>query len=236
MNRTAIRVYNASVDYIYRFENSFLRTLEFGTDNQFVTDLSNRLETRFNQFSISVETNAADEAELDVQNHFEHVPAAFDIADTIIVPAGRYDWTTFEIGFETSDARLFSVGAEVTCCSFYNGSAVEVSVEIGFRPNQYFEIIPGYEGNFIDLPTGSVDIHVGEITSVVNFTPDMQLALQVQYDNISQDFGFLARYRWEYLPGSELFVAFGQSALIPDSRFVAQRTQASIRLGHTLRF
>jgi len=236
VNRTAIRVYNASVDYVYRFENSFLRTLEFGTDNQFVTDLSNRLETRFNQFSISVETNAADEAELDVQNHFEHVPAAFDIADTIIVPPGRYDWTTFEIGFETSDARPISMGVEVTCCTFYNGNAVEVSVEIGYRPNQYFEIIPGYEGNFIDLPTGSVHIHVGEITSVVNFTPDMQLALQVQYDNISQDFGFLARYRWEYLPGSELFVAFGQSALIPDSRFAAQRTQASIRLGHTLRF
>ena len=86
------------------------------------------------------------------------------------------------------------------------------------------------------MPTGSVDIHVVEVATVVNFTPDMQLALQAQYDNISQDFGFLARYRWEYLPGSELFVAFGQSALIPDSRFVAQRTQASIRLGHTLRF
>jgi hypothetical protein len=90
--------------------------------------------------------------------------------------------------------------------------------------------------SFIDLPTGDVDIHVVEVASVVNFTPDMQLALQAQFDNISQDFGFLARYRWEYLPGSEFFAAFGQSALIPNSRFVMQRTQFSIRLGHTLRF
>ena len=236
VNRTAIRLYDAAVDYVYRFENSYLRTLEFGTEHQFVTDLSNRLETRENQFSISVETNAADEGELDFTSFYELVPEAFDIADTLIVPAGRYEWTAIEASFETSDARPLALGVQVTCCGFYNGSAVEVQVELGFRPNAYFEIVPGYEATFIDLPTGDVDIHVGEITSVVNFTPDMQLAMQVQYDNISQDFGFLARYRWEYLPGSELFVAFGQSALIPDSRFVAQRTQASIRLGHTLRF
>jgi hypothetical protein len=70
---------------------------------------------------------------------------------------------------------------------------------------------PGYEATFIDLPAGSVDIHVVEVDSVINFTPEMQLALQAQYDNISQSIGLLAGYRWEYLPGSELFVAFGQA-------------------------
>ena len=236
VNRTAIRLYDAQIDYIHRVNGSFLRTLEVGTENQFVTDLSGRLETRANQFTVSFETNSADQGEADVTNFFELVPAPFDIADTIIVPAGRYDWTAFELSFETSDARMFALSVEVSCCSFYDGSAFETSIELGFRPNEYFEIVPGYEATFIDLPAGSVDIHVFEVATVVNFTPDMQLAIQAQYDNISQDFGFLARYRWEYLAGSEFFAAFGQSALIPDSRFVAQRTQFSIRLGHTLRF
>ena len=72
---------------------------------------------------------------------------------------------------------------------------------------------------------------------MVNFTPDMQLALQVQYDNISENFGFSARYRWEYAPGDELFIAIGQSALISDNRgFIAQTTQGTIRLGQTFRF
>ena len=66
--------------------------------------------------------------------------------------------------------------------------------------------------NLIDLPTGKVDIHLGTADAVVNFTPDMQLALQAQYDNISENFGFSARYRWEYRPGNELFVGIGQSA------------------------
>ena len=54
---------------------------------------------------------------------------------------------------------------------------------------------------------------------MINFIPDMQLALQAQFDNISRGFGFSARYRWEYEPGNEIFVAIGQGALIPGTTF-----------------
>jgi hypothetical protein len=68
----------------------------------------------------------------------------------------------------------------------------------------------------------------------------MQLALQVQYDNISENFGFSARYRWEYEPGNEIFIGVGQSAvipgLIPRYTFIPRTTQVSVRLGHTFRF
>ena len=64
----------------------------------------------------------------------------------------------------------------------------------------------------------------------------MKLDLQVQYDNDSEEFGFLSRYRWEINPGDEFFVAFGQAAQVPGSRFIAQRTQFSVRLGRTFRY
>jgi hypothetical protein len=89
---------------------------------------------------------------------------------------------------------------------------------------------------FIDLPGGDVDIHVLSANGIVNFTPDMQLAIQAQYDNISENFGFLGRFRWEFRPGSEIFIALGQSALIPGQAFRAQATQFSFRIGHTLQF
>jgi hypothetical protein len=235
VNRTAIRAYTASADYTYRVENPFLKIVKFGTYDKFVTDLSNRPETRFNEAFVGLESQAADSIGIAVHNQFEAVPAAFAIGD-IIVPRGRYEWDSFEIWFESADARPLAVYTEVNCCGFYNGRALEVSFGVGFRPNEFFEIIPNYKGNFIDLPTGSVAIHVAELTSAINFTPDMQLALQAQYDNISREFGFLARFRWEYLPGSEFFAALGQSAFATDSGFAAQRTQLSLRLGHTLRF
>jgi hypothetical protein len=84
--------------------------------------------------------------------------------------------------------------------------------------------------------TGDVDIHLFSVDSVVNFTPDMQLAVQAQYDNISRNFGFSARYRWEYQPGNEIFVALGQAAMIVNNQFIAQTSLLTIRLGHTFRF
>jgi hypothetical protein len=89
---------------------------------------------------------------------------------------------------------------------------------------------------FIDLPTGHVAIHIVSASGGVNFTPDMQVLLQAQFDNISRSFSFSARYRWEYEPGNELFVSLGQNAFIPGTRFEPQTSLFSIRLGHTLRF
>ena len=136
----------------------------------------------------------------------------------------------------TFNGRLLTLQADVTCCSFYDGSAVLTRVTLIFRPSTYFEITAAMRRTSSICRPGKVDIHLATADAVVNFTPDMQLALQAQYDNISENFGFSARYRWEYRPGNELFVGVGQSALISNRGFVAQATQATIRLGHTFRF
>ena len=96
--------------------------------------------------------------------------------------------------------------------------------------------------NFLRLPAGNVDIHVAALAGIVNFTPDMQLALQGQYDNISGNFAFLGRFRWEFRPGSELFIALGQAAIIPGTEFSPytqpefQASNLSIRLQRTFQF
>lgn len=94
------------------------------------------------------------------------------------------------MGFETSEARPFAPGRRGELLKLLRRQAIEASIELDSAPNEYFEIAPGYEATFIDLPAGSVDIHVVEVDSVINFTTEMQLALQAQYDNISQASAF----------------------------------------------
>ena len=148
---------------------------------------------------------------------------------------GHYDWTAVNVGVRTFNGRLLTLQADVTCCRFYDGDALVTRLNLIYRPSTHFEINVGHEANAIDLPTGRVNIHLGTADAVVNFTPVMQTALQAQYDNISENFAFSARYRWEYRPGNELFVGAGQSALVSSRRFLGQTTQATVRLGHTFR-
>ena len=43
-------------------------------------------------------------------------------------------------GVRTFNGRLLTLQADVTCCSFYDGSAVVTRVTLIFRPSTYFEI------------------------------------------------------------------------------------------------
>jgi hypothetical protein len=236
INRTSIRQYDGTVGHLTRYRGSWLNTLEFGTDFNFVTDLHDVLESRENDVYVRARTRVGDQITGRLINSFEYVPVPFLVANTVPVLPGKYEWTNVDLAVRSFSGRLFTLNGNVTCCSFYDGSAVRVRAEVIFRPSIYFEITATYEPSFIDLPTGKVDIHLATMDAAINFNPDMQLALQAQYDNISENFGFSARYRWEYRPGKEIFVGLGQSAIIDSRGFMAQVTQGTIRLGHTFRF
>jgi len=236
INRTAIRQYVGTIAHLSRYRGTFLNQLEVGTDVEFVTDLHDHLESSASDIYVRAASRIGDEITVKYINAHENVPVLFFLPRNVPVFAGSYEWNNFNARLRTFDGRLIRLDAEVTCCSFYNGSQFKTRIQLAFRPGPIFEFVPTYEGTFIDLPTGKVDVHIATIDSVVNFLPDMQLALQAQYDNISENFGFSARYRWEYAPGDELFVAIGQSAIFGNQGFIAQTTQATVRLGQTFRF
>jgi len=236
VNRAAIRQYVATLAHLTRYRNTYLNTLEFATNLEFVTDLGDVLESRATDVLVRARSRAGDQLTLRLVDSFEHVPLPFFLPRAVPVHVGMYDWTNVSVGLRTFNGRMLSLQADVTCCRFYDGDALVTRTNLIFRPSTHFEMNVGHEANAIDLPTGSVDIHLATTDAVVNFTPVMQVALQAQYDNISENFAFSGRYRWEYRPGNELFVGMGQSALMSSRRFVGQVTQATIRLGHTFRF
>ncbi len=236
VNRTSIRQYVGTVAHLTRYRGSYLNTLEVGTNFEYVTDLNDVLESRSNDIFVTARTRIGDQATVKLIDASENVPVLFYLPHDVPVLPGKYQWTNFSVGVRSFQGRMLTLQGEVICCSFYDGSALRTQTTLIFRPSLYFEISATHEANLIDLPTGKVDIHLGSADAVINFTPDMQLAVQVQYDNISENFGLSARYRWEYRPGNELFIGVGQSAMISNQGFVAQATQATVRIGQTFRF
>ena len=243
INRTGIRQIDGSITHLDRYRNSYLNQLEFDTNYEFVTNLrSGRLESRTNDITARAASTPGDEITFKLIDSEENVPTQFNLPGSVPVPVGSYDWTNFYFRFRTFDGRPIAIDSEITCCSFYNGRSIHVKAAVSFRPNRFLEVLPTYEGTYIQLPTGHVDVHLMALETIVNFMPDMSLDMQTQFDNISRSLAFLARYRWEYEPGNEIFVAFGQGAIVTGDtfftghRFEAQRSLLSIRLGHTFRF
>lgn len=239
VNRPGIRNWHGGYYYRPRFNDSMARWIEVGQFADFVTDLSDKLES-MNVNPIYFGMMTADQGDLgflywNVQ--YENVPSDFSFGGDAVVPKGRYHWMSGELYVQTSLGRKWQIESDIYCCDFYNGHIFNAFINLNWRPNGTFEIIPGYTVALIDLPTGSVAIHVAQLTANVNFTPDMQLSAQAQYDNQSKNFGLSLRYRWEYQPGNQFFVALGESAMINgrfwQPHYASQTSQAAIRIGHT---
>ncbi len=238
-NRPGTRRYEGRIQNRQRYRDSFLNELLTSMEGEFITGLDNRPQSWFGQGQVLFESYNSDRLALRVVDYFERVPELFVLPRGVAVPIGDYGWTNYAARIQTSPARPIQLSAEVECCSFYNGDWIGVTAELNFRPNRFFEIRPGYEGEFVRLPTGDLDIHIVTLDSVVNFMPDMQLAVEVQWDNISEAFTFSGRYRWEYSPGNELFIGVGQTAILPRlvfRDFEAQTSLLTVRLGRTFQF
>jgi hypothetical protein len=236
VNRPGIRFYDYNMSYRFDFQDSYMRWMEAGNWGVWTTDLAGRLEDRENGFWFGGFTRNSDNFFVNVFNIYERVPEDFLLPKGVIVPAGEYTWTNFSIEVESSPSRTWSFDLEFACCSRLGGDYRRAYVGLGWRPLPGYDMGLGWNWQEYGLPTGSLQIHILSIDGEINFTPDMQLSVQAQWDNISEAFGISARYRWEFGPGSELFLAVAHNAFIDEERFEPQASQISARIGHTLRF
>ena len=67
----------------------------------------------------------------------------------------------------------------------------------------------------------------------INFAPDITWATFVQYDNISNTYGYNSRFRWELKPGTDVFVVINQN-FTDESRLLT--TEAASKVVMTIRF
>ncbi len=238
VNRNDSRYYQLFIGHLDRYRNTdgFFRVFELNTRHEITTDEAGLLMTRESRLQVQFETTNDHSFAADVIENFDRLPADFVLPHGVIIPAGNYEWYSYFAHIRTSQRLPVATHIDVYCCDFYNGTQWRIRSETNYRPNEYFEFDAIYDTTFIRMPTGKVDIQILALGSTLNFMPDMQLSLQAQYDNISQGFNFLGRYRWEFRPGSEIFIALGHTALIPGTSFEARQLTATFRVSHTLRF
>ncbi len=77
---------------------------------------------------------------------------------------------------------------------------------IGLTPRLSLE--PSVSLNWVELPEGNFNTHLAIARVNYSFTPRMFVGGLVQYNSSDDTFSTNLRLRWEYRPGSELFVVY----------------------------
>jgi len=173
----------------------------------YITDLHGRLESREAQASTRMEFNGGGFWSTDYTRNYELLKAPFEISKGVIIVPGGYSFhdirSEYYLGPERVSGRIFASHG-----TFYDGTRSEVGFNGRVDMTSQFSLEPRVTLDWIDLPVGRFTTRLAG--SRVNFTMTTRMAVSalIQYNSTNATLSSNARFRWEYKPGSDLFVVY----------------------------
>ena len=157
----------------------------------------------------SMEMQNSDRYTVAFDKTYEFIPRPFAIASGVVVPIGGYDYGIAKVTAGFGQHRKLSGQFGLERGSFYGGTRTTLSISRGrLQISPRLAVEPTASFNNVHLPGGSFSTNL--IGSRVNLaiTPRAFVSALVQYNSNAASLASNVRFRWEYLPGSEMFVVY----------------------------
>ena len=177
----------------------------------YVEDTAGRVDTREHGAEFAVEFQNSDRLAVSYTGTYELLPRPFEIATGVTLPVGGYDFDVIRVGWNLGQQRVVSANLLVEHGTFYSGTRTALGASRGrvsFGPQLALE--PTYAVNWVDLAEGSFTTHLVGSRVTYTMTPRMFASALIQYSSGARAVGANVRLRWEYRPGSELFVVYNE--------------------------
>jgi hypothetical protein len=204
----------------------------------YVENGAGRLETRDTQGQFGIEFHNSDRFNASYTSAYELLPRPFRIAPGIVLPVGGYDSDRVRLSFTLGNQRLMSGNAFAEYGTFYSGHRTTVGLTGGrLKITSQLAVEPTYSINEVDLLEGSFTTHLAGSRVTYSMTPLMFASALLQYNSTNHVVSANARLRWEYAPGSELFVVWNEErdTVAPQFPDLANRSFI-VKVNRLLRF
>jgi hypothetical protein len=209
VRRRDFRQWNGSARFSPRPAVSWVRQLTFSTNaSHLENEQSGAWESQDLSGQVSVEFENSDRISASYSYSRENLvdPATISRAS---IPAGEYSFGQWDARFQLGPQRRirgnFSVGrgeyfGGTLTSAGVGGGRVEVTPQISFEPSISF--------NWFDVGGGSYDQHVVVARLTYTLSPRAYVSGLAQYNSGSDSVSGNFRFRWEWAPGSELFLVY----------------------------
>lgn len=185
-----------------------LRKLFFEGSLDYYENPDGAVESREAQATARVELTTSDQVGFEYSDAFEYLDAPFAVAPGVTVPAGSYTFRQAKATWFMSASRRVSGFASVNAGEFYGGTIRELSWRGRVEVSPQLSIEPQLSLNHVDTPFGVGDTNVAGARTVYTVTPRMFVGALFQYQSSTKSVSSNVRFRWEYQPGSDLFVVY----------------------------
>ena len=226
--------FNPEVGFLRRddFERSFgsfrfsprllsmtaIRKLSWEGRIDYISDRAGVLETRDAQGQFGIEFENSDQFTATYTRSYELLKQPFQIASDVTIPVGGYSFQDVELSYLLGLQRPLSGGLTVQHGSFFSGEKTSVGFGLGggafgggrLDLTRQMSVEPGLSFNRITLPEGRFTTQLVTTRATYSISPLMFVSALLQYNSSNNSIGANLRLRWEYQPGSELFVVYNE--------------------------
>jgi hypothetical protein len=141
----------------------------------------------------------------------EGVLEAFEISDSVFVPAGTYNDQEIQIMIMTNSAKPISFSSMNRIGGFFGGDRINVTPTIRFRYKD--RITSEFSSNFnkVKLPGGNFTTNLLRARLTFAFTPKMYIQSLFQYNNQSDQWSMNWRFIWQQSAATGLYLVYNQT-------------------------
>jgi hypothetical protein len=201
-----------------------------GAFDNIVTASTGAFESREIQGRFETEFQSGDLVNFQLTDSRETVAEPFEVAGGLLVPVGSYHFGEFEARYRTGQQRKFSGTFVLQHGGFYGGTRTAFQFNQGrIEMNSRLSIEPQFQVNRLNTPFGNATTKLFSGRFNWTMTPRMLLSALTQYNSTTSQLATNIRFRWEYQPGSDLYVVYGDARdTLSESRLPALATRSFV--------
>jgi len=186
-----------------------VRQFSFSGSLDYILNGSGQIETRILQGRFRTSLESSDSFSASIQQDYELLTQPFQIAPEVAIPVGGYEFQDYSVSYSMGPQRRFTGSFSLQHGQFFGGDITAIRYSRGrliITPQFSFE--PSVSLNSIKLPQGEFTTKLATTRLTYTFTPRMFVGGLLQYNSTRNVLSTNVRLRWEYEPGSELFVVY----------------------------
>jgi hypothetical protein len=205
--------------------SAVVRQYEYSASiDQFIRLSDGLLETRVAEGTFGIQFQNGDGFRFEMVDNLEELTEPYDVVEGVEIPLGKYQFRNISAQYEFGTQRRVSGELSFESGGFFGGTKHTVGFSDGrIEPIPNLLVEPNIQFNWINVPQGNFTAKVIGGRFVYMFSPRIFVSALVQYNSDGGLLATNARFRWEYRPGSDLFIVYS------DSRDTLERGSQALR-------
>jgi len=193
---------------------------------------SNRDFMRKHFLMNTIEFDSGDELSFNLYNNYQKLYENFTIFSDIEIPAGQYNYNSFDLSFQSAPRRKLSGGLTLSVGKFYDGDRYGVNIDGTVKISRHLIVSSGMEYNQIHFPYGNLETTLGRLRLNFVFTSNISLKTYFQYNSAENRISSNIRFHMLHGNDNDLYLVYNNLTSTLNNRLISERNTAVFKMNY----